>query len=92
MATGDDFTNPGATTSTTCGLSLALPKWTLGVSLPPLPIAFPPKFPPFSLSGFFKLSCDPTQPVTVTDNVPWGGGRESNAPPNPDDNEDNSTY
>jgi hypothetical protein len=93
MATsGGSFSDPGATSSGTCGLSLALPKWVLGVSLPGLPIQFPPKFPPFSLSGFFKLSCDPTKPVSVTNNVPWGGGRTANNPPDPDDSEDSPTF
>lgn len=85
------FTAPGGTVSIPCGISIALPTWVLGVSLP-AGISFPPKFPPFSLNFRFKLSCDPTQPVTITDGVPWGGGRSSNNPPDPDDSESTPTF
>ncbi len=85
------FKTPGATVSLPCGISVALPTWILGVPIPPS-ISFPPTFPPFSLSFHFRLSCDPTNPVSVTSGVPWGGGRTSNAPPDPDDSEDDPSF
>ena len=85
------FSSPGNAASVPCSLSTAPPSWMLGVSLPG-GISFPPKFPPFSLNLRFKLSCDPDQPVTITDGVPWGGGRVSNNPPDPDDSEWYTTF
>ena len=74
-----------------CSISPAIPPITLGVSLPiPGGISIPPKLP--ELNVHFKLSCDPTDPVSVTGGLAWGAGRESNAPPDPDDSEDNPTY
>jgi hypothetical protein len=85
------FTTPGATIAGPCGISIALPSWVLGISIPGS-FPFPPKFPPFSLNFHFKLSCDPTQPVTIINGVPWGGGRVPNAPPDPDLTEWFSTF
>jgi hypothetical protein len=83
------FSSPGKTISGPCGLSIAIPPWIIGISIP-FSIPFPPTLPKLNL--FFKLSCDPTKPVTVTDGVPWGGGRVSNAPPDPDDAEWEPSY
>lgn len=75
-----------------CGVSLSVPDWLklLGQSLPLPP--FPP-FPPLpKLNLRFKLTCDPTNPVDVSGGLTWGAGRESNAPPDPDDTEDDPTF
>ena len=36
----------------------------------------------------FTISCDPTKPTNLAAGMPWGGGRQQNAPLDPDDNED----
>jgi hypothetical protein len=66
-----------------CGLSLALPKFAFifGFVLPPL--SFPPKLPvlPFSL----QLTCNLSAPIQISSKpLPNGGGRVSNADPDPD--------
>ncbi len=69
-----------------CGISLKIPTFSLKILLPRLLLnlpAFPPPLP-FSLS----LSCDPTKPINITKGVAYGGGRKSNAPADPDDNEE----
>lgn len=37
----------------------------------------------------FSLNCDPTGPINLVVGVPYGGGRVSNAEPDPDDDENN---
>jgi|SRR5208282_410025 len=84
-AGGPSVAFPPSPTASVCGLSLGLPKFTLGFKLPSL--SFPPAIPiPFIA---FKLSCNPTNPVDVTAGLklPFGGGRPNNAPPDPDDQE-----
>lgn len=56
--------------------------FTLGFSLPTGGIAFPPKIqlPHLGLA----LNCQSSNPLAVNANVPYGGGRKPNAPPDPD--------
>jgi hypothetical protein len=87
-AVSGGFSTPTAS-ATICGVTLALPKFVLGFSLG-LPFPFPPKLP--SLNLHFKLTCNPNDPVDVSGGLSWGAGRASNAPPDPDDSEDDPTF
>lgn len=63
-----------------CGFSIRLPKFSISFLLPA--INFPPKLPipRFSL----QLTCDPSNPIDVSAGLGYGGGRTSNADPDPD--------
>lgn len=65
-----------------CEFSFGLPKFALsfGFNLPS--IAFPPALPSLNLA--FSLSCDLANPVKVDADLKFGGGRASNADPDPD--------
>lgn len=68
--------------ASTCSFSLGLPKFAFVFGFNPPPFAFPPKLPGLNLA--FSLSCDLSKPVDVTAKLEYGGGRTSNAPPDPD--------
>lgn len=76
---------PPSPKASICGFSLGLPRFSISFFLPA--IAFPPKIPLPFIS--FKLSCDPKNPIDVTAglSLPFGGGRVSNAEPDPDTND-----
>lgn len=76
-ATADFPPSPAATT---CGFSFALPKFTVKIFIPGF--KFPPKLPLPFLS--LALSCDLANPINVSAGVKFGGGRVSNAPLDPD--------
>ena len=57
-----------------CGFCLALPKFIFGFTLPTF--NFPPKFPIPFLG--LKLSCDLSNPVSVSAGLGFGAGRKSN--------------
>jgi hypothetical protein len=67
-------------TATCCGFTLNLSlAFLINFQLPPIPdilILLP-------YLGF-SISCDPTKPVNLAAGLPWGGGRQPNAPPDPD--------
>jgi len=56
----------GTVVASICGLSIVLPTFNFGFTLPAIP--FPPIFtlPTFS----FKLSCDLKNPIDITANLP----------------------
>lgn len=65
-----------------CGLTFGLPKFalTFGFVLPS--IEFPPALPSFPFS--FSLSCDLSSPIKINSKpLVSGGGRQSNALPEP---------
>lgn len=56
----------GAVVASICGLSIVLPTFTFGFTLPPFPA-----LPIFTLPSFsFKLSCDLKNPIDITGNLP----------------------
>lgn len=68
-----------------CEFVLKLPFPTLTISLP----AF--VFPPFPLPIFnfsFALSCSLDNPIAVSADLPYGGGRKALFDPDPDDQPD----
>jgi hypothetical protein len=83
VSAGVDF--PPSPKASICGFSFGLPRFKFSFHLPSIP--FPPPLPSFSFG--FKLTCSLPNPVDVTAklNLPYGGGRTFNAPPNPDDND-----
>lgn len=76
---------PPSPEASPCGFALGLPRFKVGVRLPGF--SFPPTFRVFLA---FKLVCKLPNPIDVTAGVdtPFGGGRVSNADPDPDLNED----
>ena len=78
-----DF-DSGAVEAEGCSIKIALPTWTLGFKIPPIP--FPPPLPIPRLS--LVLSCDPSKPLDVSAGVEWGGGRKSQVDKSPDDDEE----
>lgn len=67
-----------------CTFEFKLPSFTFGFKLPSF------KFPPFDLPiPRFKLaiSCDLSNPIDVSAGLAYGGGREANADPSPDDDD-----
>ena len=63
-----------------CGLSLKIPTFTFGFSLPP--IEFPPAIP-FPVFGF-ALSCNPSDPIDITAGLEYGGSRVPRFEADPD--------
>jgi len=75
-----DFNTPAAEISGPCGLSLKIPSFSFGFTLPTL--SFPPAIP-IPVFGF-TLSCDPHDPIDLTAGLDYGGGRTPNHDPDPD--------
>jgi hypothetical protein len=73
----------GPPVASLCGFAIPSLRFSFGFKIPGLPgIAFPPAIPfPFLAIG---LHCDSDNPLDVTAGVGYGGGRVSNAPPDPD--------
>jgi hypothetical protein len=65
-----------------CGFQLPLTPSLPGFSLKGLGITLPPKLPIPKLPK--GINCATGNPTSVSSSVPWGGGRQSNAPPDPD--------
>lgn len=64
-----------------CGFRFPpFPYFKFGFNLPP--IAFPPKLPFLKIA--LGINCDLNNPLSVSASVAWGGGRTSNADPDPD--------
>lgn len=76
------FTKPDVQASG-CTLSFKLPSFSFGflLNLPP----FPPPIPIPHLR--LALSCDLSNPIDVSAGIDFGGGRTSNAPKSPDDDD-----
>lgn len=78
-----DFTKPELNASP-CNFEFKLPSFSFGFNLPPF------KFPPFEIPiPRFRLaiSCDLSKPVDVSAGLDFGGGRTSNAEPDPDEDD-----
>ena len=74
--------------ATICGFSIDIPSLKFSISLfLALLIAFAI---PFDFHLSFKLSCDLSNPIDISGGLSWAGGRCSNAPPDPDDDENAS--
>ena len=63
-----------------CGFTVPGFTFKLLPSLPP--ISFPPPIPTFSLS--IGLNCSLSNPLNISAGLAYGGGRVSNADPDPD--------
>lgn len=82
MAVTAAFTKPELNASP-CSFSFKLPSFTFGFTLPDIP--FPPPLPIPRLK--LVLSCDLKNPIDVSAGLEFGGGRVSNAPTSPDDDD-----
>lgn len=73
----------GPPVASLCGFAIPSLRFKFGLKFPGLPgISFPPPLPfPFLSLG---IHCDSDNPLDVTAGVKYGGGRVSNAPPDPD--------
>ena len=80
LASADAGFSPSPSAASLCGFKFPPTIFfKFGFNLPP--IAFPPKLP--SLPSFtLALNCNVNNPLSISG--PPGGGRVSNAPPNPD--------
>lgn len=71
---------PGPPVASLCGFKLPTFLFILALLLP----AF--KFPPFTIPSFnfsLSLNCDLSNPLNLTADVAWGGGRVANYDPDP---------
>ncbi len=66
-----------------CEFRFKLPAFTFGFTLPDIPFPPPLPIPHLSLSH----SCDLSKPIDVSAGISFGGGRTSNAPSSPDDDD-----
>ena len=77
----DDIFTVEEATAQVCGVSLTIPIPQINLSIPAIP--FPPPLP-FPIPQFsFSISCNFDNPVDVSAGLEWGGGRTSNALPDP---------
>ena len=73
------------TKATICGFSFPIPPiltLTFGIELSITLPNFPPAFPLPWIK--LVLSCDPNDPIDISGGIGFGGGRASNAEPDPD--------
>lgn len=79
----------GTTTKTIalpCGINISIPIPNISFTLPSLALILP-ALPSIGFS--LKLSCDLSNPIDITGGISFGGGRKSNAPPDPDNDDSN---
>jgi hypothetical protein len=71
----------GPPVASLCGFTIPsfIPK--IEIKIPKL--SFPPPLPTFLFSFSLGLSCDTSNPLDVSASTPFGGGRQSNAAPDP---------
>lgn len=88
-ASADPFGSAsGPPVSSLCAFAVPkLPNFSPGFSLPTGALAFPPALPLPKLP--FGIDCSQNNPQDVSSGLAYGGGRESNADPSPDLDENN---
>lgn len=79
---------PGPPVGSLCGFTIPTIRFKLGFNLPSGAFAFPPKLPIPKLP--LGINCAQNNPADVSSGQPFGGGRTSNADPDPDLQEDNA--
>ena len=86
VTTNSSF-EPGPTLPDLCGFELPTFVFKISVNIPG--IAFPPALPRFIPS--LGIKCGDTNPIDVTKNVPYGGGRVATFDADPDDQFDQTS-
>lgn len=80
----DDFNSP-TLDANPCEFSVSLPSLpSLSISIPS--ISLPSLLPTFNLS--LALSCNLDKPIDVSGGLSYGGGREAEFDPDPDDSDE----
>lgn len=86
--TAPSLTFGAAAVSLPCGINISIPIPSIGDILANIALNLPTLTLKFALPFKFELSCDLSNPIDITADIPFGGGRVACFNASPDDHDD----